>query len=158
MSKKKKVIILTCMIALLAVSAVFNFVLSKDGVKDSGEIITTASYFSQYRTDRTSSRNEQMLQLDEIISSSDGSSEVKTNALKLKLKLTEITEKEFKLEHLMRLKGFENAVVVLSLTSDNVKVIVQDSDFNQDDAISVYSLLAEEISATPENVKIIPIS
>ena len=61
-----------------------------------------------------------MLQLDEIISSSDGSSEVKTNALKLKLKLTEITEKEFKLEHLMRLKGFENAVVVLSLTSDNV--------------------------------------
>ena len=104
MSKKKKVIILTCMIALLAVTAVFNFVLSKDGVKDSGEIITTASYFSQYRTDRTSSRNEQMLQLDEIISSSDGSSEVKTNALKLKLKLTEITEKEFKLEHLMRLK------------------------------------------------------
>ena len=74
-----------------------------------------------------------------------------------KLKST-ITEKEFKLEHLMRLKGFENAVVVLSLTSDNVKVIVQDSDFNQDDAISVYSLLAEEISATPENVKIIPIS
>ena len=51
MSKKKKVIILTCMIALLAVTAVFNFVLSKDGVKDSGEIITTASYFSQYRTD-----------------------------------------------------------------------------------------------------------
>ena len=44
------------------------------------------------------------------------------------------------------------------MTSDNVKVIVQDSDFNQDDAISVYSLLAEEISATPENVKIIPIS
>lgn len=158
MSKKKKVIILTCMIALLAVTAVFNFVLSKDGVKDSGEIITTASYFSQYRTDRTSSRNEQMLQLDEIIASSDGSSEVKTNALKLKLKLTEITEKEFKLEHLMRLKGFENAVVVLSLTSDNVKVIVQDGDFTQDDAIAVYSLLAEEISATPENVKIIPIS
>lgn len=158
MSKKKKVIILTCMIALLAVTAVFNFVLSKDGVKDSGEIITTASYFSQYRTDRTSSRNEQMLQLDEIIASSDGSSEVKTNALKLKLKLTEITEKEFKLEHLMCLKGFENAVVVLSLTSDNVKVIVQDGDFTQDDAIAVYSLLAEEISATPENVKIIPIS
>ncbi len=158
MSKKKKVIILTCMIALLAVTAVFNFVLSKDGVKDSGEIITTASYFSQYRSDRTSSRNEQLLQLDEIISSSDSNSEVKTNALKLKLKLTEITEKEFKLEHLMRLKGFENAVVVLSLTSDNVKVIVQDSDFNQDDAIAVYSLLAEEISATPENVKIIPIS
>lgn len=158
MSKKKKIIVLSCMIALLAVTAVFNFVLSKDGVKDSGEITTTASYFSQYRTDRTSSRNEQILQLDEIIASSESNSEVKNNALNLKYKLTEITEKEFKLEHLMRLKGFENAVVVLSLTSDNVKVIVQDADFDQDDAISVYSILVEEISATPENVKIIPIS
>ena len=47
MTKKKKIIILSCMIALLAVTAVFNFVLTKDTI-DTTEpsIVTSANYFS----------------------------------------------------------------------------------------------------------------
>ena len=57
MSKKKKVIILSCMIALLAVTAVFNFVLSGNSVNIDS---TSTAYFSEYRSQRSSSRNEQL--------------------------------------------------------------------------------------------------
>ena len=68
MSKKKKIIILSCMIALLAVTAVFNFVLT--GMNLGGndtEPVSAANYFSQYRMERMSTRNEELLQLDAII-------------------------------------------------------------------------------------------
>ncbi len=156
MSKKKKIIILSCMVALLAVTAVFNFVLSGNNQVD--EVVTTANYFSQYKTERTASRSEQLLLLDETIASATEDETVKTNALEMKLKLTSIIEQELLLEKLIQAKGYTDSVVSIGLTSDNVNVIVKDDNFDQDDAIIIYTILAEEANATPENVKIIPIS
>ena len=159
MSKKKKIIILSCMVLLLAVTAVFNFVLSGNigAVEDDGAI-TTANYFTQYKTERTESRNEQLLLLDQTIASSTEDATVKTSALEMKLKLTSIIEQELLLEKLIQAKGYENSVVSIGLTSDNINVIVKDDNFSQDDAIVIYTILSEEASASPENVKIIPIS
>lgn len=156
MSKKKKIIILSCMVALLAVTAVFNFVLSGNNQVD--DVVTTANYFSQYKTERTASRSEQLLLLDETIASAGEDETVKTNALEMKLKLTSIIEQELLLEKLIQAKGYTDSVVSIGLTSDNVNVIVKDDNFDQDDAIIIYTILAEEANATPENVKIIPIS
>lgn len=156
MSKKKKIIVLSCMVALLAVTAVFNFVLS--GKMKGEPVVTTANYFSQYKTERTSSRSEQLLLLDETIASATEDTEVKTSALEMKLKLTSIIEQELLLEKLIQAKGYADSVVSIGLTSDNINVIVKDDNFDQDDAIIIYSILAEEVNATPENVKIIPIS
>lgn len=159
MSKKKKIIILSCMVLLLAVTAFFNFVLSGNigAVEDDGAI-TTANYFTQYKTERTESRNEQLLLLDQTIASSTEDATVKTSALEMKLKLTSIIEQELLLEKLIQAKGYENSVVSIGLTSDNINVIVKDDNFSQDDAIVIYTILSEEASASPENVKIIPIS
>ncbi|MBQ2717924.1 MAG: SpoIIIAH-like family protein [Clostridia bacterium] len=156
MSKKKKIIILSCMVALLAVTAVFNFVLSGNNQVD--DVVTTANYFSQYKTERTASRSEQLLLLDETIANAGEDETVKTNALEMKLKLTSIIEQELLLEKLIQAKGYTDSVVSIGLTSDNVNVIVKDDNFDQDDAIIIYTILAEEANATPENVKIIPIS
>lgn len=156
MSKKKKIIILTCMIVLLAATAVFNFVLSAPA--KTSETVTAANYFAEYKTERSSSRSEQLLQLDQVIAASEENSETKTEALNLKLKLTEIIEKELMLEKLIKAKGYEETVVSIGLTSDNVNVIVKDSDFNQDDAVIIYTVLAKEAEATPEKVNIIPIN
>ncbi|MBQ7165262.1 MAG: SpoIIIAH-like family protein [Clostridia bacterium] len=155
MSKKKKIIILSCMIALLAVTAVFNFLLTKP---TSNNAVTAANYFTQYRTERTSSRNEQILQLDAIIASSDSSAETLDEALDMKLKLTALMEQELLLENLIKARGYEDAVVTIGLTSGNINVIVKDADFVQDDAVAIYTILQDEASATPENVKIIPVS
>ena len=158
MSKKKKIIILSCMIVLLAATAVFNFVLSAPRSSADDSSVSAASYFSEYRTERSESRSEQLLQLDGIISASAENTQAKTEALALKLKLTEIIEKELLLEKLIKAKGYEESVVSIGLTSENVNVIVKDADFNQDDAIIIYSILSAEANASPEKVNIIPIS
>ncbi len=159
MTKKKKIIVLSCMIALLAVTAVFNFVLTTEAPNNNDPaIVTSANYFSQYRTERLTTRNEEILQLDAIIAqSSEGSSE-RAAALAMKIELTEMTEKEMLLESLIKAYGFEDVVVVMGIDSANVNVIAKDADLTTDDAIIIYSIVQEEISSSPENVKIIPIS
>ena len=157
MSKKKKIIVLSLMVLLLAVTAVFNFVLAGDS-STSDDTITTAAYFAQYKTERSQSRSEQLVQLDEIIAAEEESSQTKTEALNLKLKLTGIIEDELFLETLIEARGYEDAVVSIGLTSDNVNVIVKDSDFTQDDAVIIYTILSDEVNVDPESVTIVPIA
>ena len=85
-------------------------------------------------------------------------SETKAQALAMKLKLSEIIEHENLLENLIKAKGYEEVAVTIGMTSDNVSIIVKDADFNEDDAVMIYSLCADEISVTPENVYIQAIS
>ena len=158
MSKKRKVIILSCMIALLAVTAVFNFVLTTGTFDSDSTVVNSANYFSQYRSERITTRNEELLQLDAIIASADVDSAERSNALSMKIELTEITERELLLESLIKAYGFEDAVVVIGLDSDNVNVIAKSNELTTDDAILIYSIVSEEINVSPENVKIIPIS
>ena len=159
MSKKRKIVILSCMIALLAVTAVFNFILTTGTIDDNQTTtVSSANYFSQYRTERITTRNEELLQLDQIIQASAADSEEKSQALAMKMEITSITEKELLLENLIKAYGFEDVVVVIGLQSENINVITKTSDLSTEDAIIIYSILQEEVSASPENVKIIPIS
>lgn len=157
MSKKKKIIILSCMVLLLAVTAVFNFVLS-GSAKTNDDPIPTAAYFSQYKTERSESRAEQLVQLNEIIAADNENADAKNEALNLKLKLTEIIESELLVETLIEARGYEDAVVSIGLTSDNVNVMVKDADFTQDDAVVIYTILSEELKVDPSKVTIVPIS
>lgn len=158
MSKKKKIIILSCMVLLLAVTAVFNFILSGSANTSGDDQVTDAAYFAQYKTERSQSRSEQLVQLNEIIAAESETTDAKTEALNLKLKLTEIIESELLLETLIEARGFQDAVVSIGLTSNNVNVMVKDSDFTQEDAVVIYSILSDEINADPTNVTIVPIS
>ena len=159
MTNKKKIILLSCMIALLAVTAVFNFIFTTSTYdNDSIATISSANYFNQYRTERISTRNEEILQLDSIIASATEGSVERNEAYKLKTELTSITEKELLLESLIKAYGFEDAVVVIGVDSGNVNVITKSEQLSSDDAIKIYTIIAEENIANPENVKIIPIS
>ncbi len=158
MSKKKKIVILSCMIALLAATAVFNFVLTSQSVPTGETTTVSANYFTQYRNERVSTRSEELVQLDSVIASADPSSEEYTKALATKIELTEITEREFLLENLIKAYGFEDVVVVIGLDSDNVNVIAKSDNLTADDAIAIFTVIQEENVTSPENVKIIPIS
>ena len=153
MNKKKKIIILSLMIALLAVTAVCNFLLSGDSVYEDS---TSTAYFSEYRSQRSSSRNEQILQLEKIIAESEANSEVRETALTQKMQLTALTEQELKLETLIKAYGYEEVVVTMSITSPSVSVIVKNDAFDQADAVKIYNLLAQETEVDSENINIIP--
>jgi stage III sporulation protein AH len=148
------------MIALLAVTAVFNFVLTTGtsaGMDDS-QVVSSANYFAQYRNERLTTRNEELLQLDGIIETAAVDSQERTDALNMKIELTEITEKELLLENLIKAYGFEDAVVVIGLESENVNIIAKSPELTTDDAVLIYTIISEEAGVSPENVKIIPIS
>ncbi len=158
MSKKKKIIVLSCMIALLVTTAVLNFVLSSSVVNGDNEVTPTANYFTEVKSTRNVSRNKQLEQIDQIISTTQEGSAERTEALNMKLKLVEIMEQENLLENLIKAKGYEEVAVTIGMTSDNVSIIVRDAEFDQDDAVLIYTLCADEINATPDNVYIQAIS
>ncbi len=159
MSKKKKIIILSCMIALLAVTAVFNFVFTTERVNQTEPVNAgSANYFAQYRSERLTTRNEELLQLDAIIESAQEDSPELADALAMKIELTENTEREMLLENLIKAYGFEDAVVIIGIDSDNVNVMAKSEELTTDDAIVIYTIISEEMAISPENVKIIPIS
>ena len=153
MSKTKKVIILSSMILLLAVTAVFNFVLSSS---TQYEASTDATYFAEYKAQRSSSRNEQLIELEKIISTAEEGSDARQTALTQKIELTSLTEKEMRLESLIKAYGYEEVVVTMNLNSPNVSVVVKNANFDQTDAVKIYSILTQETQVDAENVNIIP--
>ena len=159
MSKKKKIIVLSSMIALLAVTAVFNFILTAD-VNNAKETVavSNANYFSQYRSERVSTRNEELLQLDSVLTAAESGTDEYNSALTMKVQLTAMTEKEMLLENLIKAYGFQDVVVVMGLESDNVNVIAKSDELTTNDAVLIYTIINEETAIAPENVKIIPIS
>lgn len=153
MSKKKKIIVLSSMIVLLAVTAVFNFALSGS---QSSNLAESTSYFQEYKAERSESRNEQILQLDKIIQEAGDDLEIKQTALTQKMQLSALTEQELRLESLIKAYGYEEVVVTMNLNSPNVNVVVKDSEFDQTDAVKIYSILTSEKTIDAENINIIP--
>ena len=72
--------------------------------------------------------------------------------------MTEITEKEMLLESLIKAYGFDDVVVIMSLTSDNVNVIANSAEITAEDTIKIYTIIEEENITSAANVKIIPIT
>jgi len=158
MSKKKKIFILSGMILLLAITAVFNFMLTSSSANspDDGSI-QTGTFFSNYRTERSTTRNEEKLYLDAIIAASEAESEAAVNATNQKMKIIETMEKELLLENLIKTKGFEDVVVTIGTTSNNVNVIVSDSELSKEEVAVIFNIIKSETDVTAEYVKIIPV-
>ena len=159
MSKTKKFVIMSGLLLLLAVTAIFNFVLagSVNGNADSGDV-TAANYFSTYRTERSSTRNEEILQLDSILASTESGSEAYQNAIALKMQIVEMMERELLLETYIKSIGYEDVVVSIGLDSDNVNVFVNAESLAYNDFLTIYNILTTEAGCDPANVNIMPIN
>ena len=153
----KKIIIMSGLVLLLAVTAVFNFVLAS-AAADPGEDLTTANYFTSYRTERNTTRNEELLQLDSILESTEAGSEAYEEAMALKLQIVGMMERELLLETYIKSIGYADAVVSIGIDSDNVNVFVNASELSYDDFLTIYTILTEEAGCDPANVNIMPIN
>ena len=86
MSNKKKIIAMTSLVLLLAVTAVLNFVLANVNASTSTSgTVTTANYFSTYRAERTSTRSEELIQLDSVIALYEVGDEKHEEATEMKI-------------------------------------------------------------------------
>lgn len=157
MSKTKKIIIMSGLVLLLAVTAVFNFVLAGAASDSGDDVTTTANYFTTYRTERNTTRNEELLQLDSILESTEAGSEAYNEAMALKLEIVGMMERELLLETYIKSIGYADAVVSIGLDSDNVNVFVNATELSYNDFLTIYNILTEEAGCDPANVNIMPI-
>ena len=158
MSNKKKIVLMSSLVLLLAATAVFNFVFansSKLTSADSG--VTTANYFTTYRSERTTTRNEEIVQLDSVIALYEAGDERYEQATEKKMEIVAAMEKELVLENMVKSLGFSDAVVAVSSDSDNVNVFINSSELNYDTALSIYNMMKNETGIVAGNIIIMPV-
>ncbi|MBR4124143.1 MAG: SpoIIIAH-like family protein [Clostridia bacterium] len=156
MSKKKKIIILATMFVLLVATGYLNIVLNGGATTTTNsENVVTGNFFTTYRTDRQTTRDEEMAYYDAIIASATASAEAKANAEAKKQELVNNMEMELVTEGLIRAKGFEDVIVTNSNSA--VNVIVKSAELTSSEVAQIVSIVKEQCNASLENIKIIPV-
>ncbi len=157
LSKKKKIIIVSCFTVLLVGAGILNLILNNTLLSDTDNTttVTNANFFSTYRLDRTDTRNQEMLYLDAIIASDSASSEAKATAEQKKQELIATMETELALEGLIKAKGFNDAVV--STSSSAINVIVKSAELTTDEVAQIVDIIQTQTEYSIDNIKIIPV-
>ena len=156
MSKKKKIIILSVMVALLVVTGYLNIALNNNVSQSTQTSTTTLDFYASYRADSEASRESAILYYDGIIADSTSSQEAKELAEASRQELINAMEKELLIEGLIKSVGFED--VVLTTTSENINVIVKASAEELTDAQlgQIATIIQEQTKMPLDNIRIIP--
>lgn len=158
MSNKKKIIVMSSLVLLLAVTAVFNFIFANTATLTANSNgITTANYFTTYRSERTATRNEELVQLDSVIALYEAEDERYKEATEKKLEIVTAMERELVLENMVKSLGFSDAVVSVSTDSDNVNVFINTAELNYDTALAIYNMMKTETGILAGNIIIMPV-
>lgn len=146
---------MSTLVLLLAVTAVFNFVLAG---RDAAEVDANvqADYFTTYRADRNSTRSEEFVQLDSVISAYAEGSEEHTQALARKQELVEIMEDELVMESIIKTMGFSDAAVAIG-NSDNINIFVNSNELTSDMVTKIFYALEVEHDIRDGNIIIMPV-
>ena len=157
MSKKKKIIILSVMVALLLVTGYVNVALNSSlssNATHTNASATTANFYSTYRTEREATRTQEIQFYDSIIASASSSEESKLEAETNKLALISQMEKELVTEGIIRGKGFEDAIVTSS--SSNCNVFVKSAELTSAEVAQITSVVTEQLGIEIDKIIIIP--
>lgn len=157
MSKKKKIIILSAMVALLLVTGFVNVALNSSlssSFTETSASTTTANFYTNYRNERESTRTQEIQFYDSIIASATSSDDAKVEAEANKIALIAQMEKELVTEGIIRGKGFEDAIVTSSET--NVNVFVKSAELTSVEVAQITSIVKEQLSVEIDKIIIIP--
>lgn len=154
-ANKKKIIILVSLVLLLVATGCLNYFLTvKNNTNDPTDVDATPTFFSSFRDDRTNTRAQEILYLDDIIANVNSDEATITSAQGKKLGLVDIMEIELSLEGLIKAKGFEDCVV--TITTENVNVVVMDTELTVEEAAQILDIIVKQTDYTAKNVVIIP--
>lgn len=157
LSKKKKIIILSVMVALLLVTGYVNVALNSSiasKVTETNASTTTASFYVTYRSEREATRTQEIQFYDSIIASATSSDSAKDEAEANKLALITQMEKELVTEGIIRGKGFDDAIVTTS--SSNVNVFVKSAELTSVEVAQITSIVTEQLKVEIDRIIIIP--
>ena len=158
--KKKRIIVLSCMLALLVITGFLNITLNNNtsmaiNASNNVDTITSQNFFNSYRTERDTTRNQEYLYYQVILDSANASDSAKMSAETNLAQLAAIKEKELLLEGYIKSKGFEDAVV--SFTQNFVNVMVSAESLTEAEVAQIVQVVQEQTSKSIDNIKIIPV-
>lgn len=157
LKKKTKIIILSAMVLLLGITGYLNISLNNQVIDTSINTNKSAySYFDYYRTDRSATRDTEILYYNAIIGDTNATDEAKTNAQNNKLSLIAQMEKELALEYLIKGLGFDDAIIT---TSENyINVIVKSDALVSNEVAQIVAVVTEQTNYGLPSIKIIPVA
>ncbi len=157
MSNTKKIALMSTLVLVLAVTAVFNFILAGTRTETvDGATDTPVNYFTTYRDIRNTTRSEEFVELDSIIASSVEGSDEYTAAFQRKMELVQLMEDELVMESIIKGLGFSDAAVTLT-DNDHINVFINASEVNEDDLTRIFYALEFEYPINNGDVVIMPV-
>lgn len=114
----------------------------------------TSAVFAQFRSDKESTRNQEIEYLDSVINSGQADQDAVKQAMSQKVALTTAMEQETVVEGLLKSSGFQDAVCTIS--NNTVNVVVTAKSLTDDQAVKVLEIVKNETGQPAQNVKIIP--
>ncbi len=154
--------VISAMVVLLLVTGLLNwkYIASNkseknneaDKTAETGDV-ETANFFSTYKSERTSNREEEMTYLESVITNANTDDATIKEAQQMKMEIVSNMELENTIEGLMKAKGFADAVVTFGTTSINV--VVKDADLTSAKVAQILDIITSETQYSPNEVKVI---
>jgi hypothetical protein len=158
MSNTKKIALMSTLVLLLAVTAVFNFVLAGTGAPSVNAGATVkVNYFTSYRNNRTSTRSEEFIQLDSVIAAYTVDTEEYKAAVQRKQELVEIMEDELVMESVLKGLGFTDAVVSVN-GEEYINVFLNSGELTDDMITQIHFALEVQQKVRDGQIIIMPIN
>ena len=101
------------------------------------------NYFIEQRLGRDKLRANLIERLNDIINNENTTEEMRIEAQKKIMHIGDLSEKELRIEGLIKAKGFEEAIVFL--TDENLKIIVSVEDLKEQDVVKILNIAMETI-------------
>lgn len=159
LSKRKKIFMLAGMVLLLAVTAYLNFALAAKADNNDDDLITAGSFFTQYRSERQSTRNQEVTYLDAIINTTQAEyASQRQTAMDQKLKLISVMEQELAVENILKGKGYEDVVVTIGITNNKANIIIKTAELTKQDTAQIYNTMLEQTEIKADDIRIIPVN
>ena len=156
MSNTKKIALMSTLVLLLAVTAIFNFVLAGTSSQEVNGA-TPVNYFTSFRATRSSTRSEEFVQLDSVIAAYSPDSEEYRQAIAEKQKMVEIMEDELVMESIIKTLGFSDVAVSIGDNSNNINVFINSNELTEDTIVKIFYALEIEQQIRDGNIIIMPV-
>lgn len=115
---------------------------------------TKENFFIEYRIERDRKRSEQIEILREIVNNTNSSAQMREQAQQKLIEISDILEKESKIERALIAKGFKDAV--LDIQAEAVMVIVPSNGLRQDEIARISDIVVKVTGRRMEDVVIVP--
>lgn len=128
----------------------------KDAVQTAAKTETKEDYFSKSANDRKKVREEAVETVEELLDTDKLTDADKKTALQKIELIAKRIEAESNIETLLKAKGFENALAVIS--DSGVSIVVKSQGLTSAQTMQIQEIATEQSGVSLDKIKIIPIA